>query len=80
MIRDDKMKLKEFIENFCYKDTDIKIRGISTNSNSITYMVFQGYEYAIASETEVFSIIEDLNVIGVKVDKDYLIIVINDMV
>lgn len=74
------MKLKEFIENFCYKDTDIKIRGISTSSNSITYMVFQGYEYDIASETEVFSLIEDLNVIGVKVDKDYLIIVINDII
>lgn len=74
------MKLKEFIENFCYKDTDIKIRGISNKSNSITYMIFQGYEYDIASETEVFSIIEGLNVIGVKVDKDYLIIVINDMI
>lgn len=74
------MKLKEFIENFCYKDTDIKIRGISYKSNSITYMVFQGYEYDIASETEVFSLIEDLKVIGVKVDKDYLIIVINDMI
>lgn len=74
------MKLKEFIENFCYKDTDIKIRGISTNSNSIAYMIFQGYEYDIASETEVFSIIEDLEVIGVKVEKDYLIIVINDMI
>ena len=74
------MKLKEFIENFCYKDTDIKIRGISTNSNSMSYMIFQGYEYDIASETGVFSLIEDLNVIGVKVDKDYLIIVINDMV
>lgn len=74
------MKLKEFIENFCYKDTDIKIRGISNKSNSITYMIFQGYDYDIASETEVFSLIEDLNVIGVKVDKDYLIIVINDMI
>lgn len=74
------MKLKEFIENFCYKDTDIKIHGISTSSNSITYMVFQGYEYDIASETEVFTLIEELNVIGVKVDKDYLIIVINDMI
>lgn len=74
------MKLKEFIENFCYKDTDIKIRGISTNSNSMAYMIFQGYEYDIASETEVFSLIGDLNVIGVKVDKDYLIIVINDMI
>lgn len=74
------MKLKEFIENFCYKDTDIKIRGISNKSNSITYMIFQGYDYDIASETEVFTLIEDLNVIGVKVDKDYLIIVINDMI
>ena len=74
------MKLKEFIENFCYKDTDIKIRGISNKSNSITYMIFQGYDYNIASETEVFTLIEDLNVIGVKVDKDYLIIVINDMI
>lgn len=74
------MKLKEFIEKFCYKDTDIKIRGISNKSNSITYMIFQGYDYDIASETEVFTLIEDLNVIGVKVDKDYLIIVINDMI
>lgn len=74
------MKLKEFIENFCYKDTDIKIRGISNKSNSITYMIFQGYDYDIACETEVFTLIEDLNVIGVKVDKDYLIIVINDMI
>lgn len=74
------MKLKEFIENFCYKDTDIKIRGISNKSNSIAYMIFQGYDYDIASETEVFTLIEDLNVIGVKVEKDYLIIVINDMV
>lgn len=74
------MKVKEFIENFCYKDTDIKIRGISTNSNSISYMIFQGYEYDIASETKVFSIIEDLEVMGVKVDKDFLIIVINDMI
>lgn len=74
------MKLKEFIENFCYKDTDIKIRGISTNSNSITYMVFQGYEYDIASETEVFSLIEGLNVIGVKVDKEYLVIMVDDMI
>lgn len=74
------MKLKEFIENFCYKDTDIKIRGISNKSNSITYMIFQGYDYDIASETEVFTLIEELNVIGVKVDKDYLIIVINDMI
>lgn len=36
------MKLKEFIEKFCYRDTDIKIRGISTNSDSIAYMTFQG--------------------------------------
>lgn len=74
------MKLKEFIENFCYKDTDIKIRGISTNSNSITYMVFQGYEYDIASETEVFSLIEGLNVIGVKVEREYLVIMVDDMI
>ena len=74
------MKLKEFIENFCYKDTDIKIRGISTTSNSITYMVFQGYEYDIASETEVFSLIEGLNVIGVKVEKEYLVIMVDDMI
>ena len=74
------MKLKEFIENFCYKDTDIKIRGISNKGNSITYMLFQGYDYDIANETEVFTLIEDLKVIGVKVDKDYLIIVINDMI
>ena len=73
------MKLKEFIENFCYKDTDIKIRGISTNSNSIAYMIFQGYDYDIASETGVFSIIEDLEVIGVKVEKEYLVILINDI-
>lgn len=74
------MKLKEFIEKFCYRDTDIKIRGISTSSNSIAYMIFQGYEYDIASETEVFSLIEDLNVIGVKVEKDYLVIMVDDMV
>lgn len=74
------MKLKEFIENFCYKDTDIKIRGISNKSNSITYMIFQGYDYDIASETEVFSLIEDLNIIGVKVEKDYLVIMVDDMV
>ena len=43
------MKLKEFIEKFCYRDTDIKIRGISTSSNSIAYMIFQGHEYDIAS-------------------------------
>lgn len=74
------MKLKEFIENFCYKDTDIKIRGISNKSNSITYMIFQGYDYDIVSETNVFSLIEDLNVIGVKVEKDYLVIMVDDMV
>lgn len=74
------MKLKEFIENFCYKDTDIKIRGISTKSNSITYMIFQGYEYDIASETEVFSIIEYLEVIGVKVEREYLVIMVDDMI
>lgn len=74
------MKLKEFIENFCYKDTDIKIRGISTNSNSMAYMIFQGYEYDIASETGVFSLIEDLNVLGVRVEKEYLVIIINDTV
>lgn len=74
------MKLKEFIENFCYKDTDIKIRGISYKSNSITYMVFQGYEYDIASETEVFSLIEGLNVIGVKVEREYLVIMVDDII
>lgn len=74
------MKLKEFIENFCYKDTDIKIRGISNKSNSITYMIFQGYDYDIASETEVFSLIEDSIVLGVKVEEEYLVILINDMI
>lgn len=74
------MKLKEFIEKFCYKDTDVKIHGISTNSNSKGYMIFHGYEYDIASETLIFSIIEDLEVIGLRVDKDYLIIVINDKI
>lgn len=73
------MKLKEFIEKFCYKDTDIKIRGISTNSNSMAYMIFQGYEYDIVSETKVFSLIEDAIILGVKVEKEYLVILINDI-
>ena len=72
------MKLREFIEKFCYGDTDIKIRGISRNSISMAYMIFQGYEYDIASETGVFNLIEDLKVLGVKVEKDYLFIIIDD--
>lgn len=80
IIRGGSMNLKGFIEKFCYRDTYIKIRGISANSNSMAYMIFQGYEYDIASETEVFSLIEDLNVLGVKVEKDYLVIMIDDMV
>lgn len=74
------MTLKEFIEKYCYKDVSIKVRGISNNVNSIAFLMFEGYDYDIVSETEIFSLIENMEVYGCKVENDTLVIMIDDTI
>lgn len=73
------MKLKEFIEKFCEGFTNIKIRRVTKVDNlALPYMVFRANERYMIFETEAFILIEDMEVIRVRVEDNYLVILIKD--
>lgn len=67
------MKLREFIETFCDGYVNIKIIRIKGNGTSgIPFIFFKGCTIYEIFDTEVFMLIEDIEVVRVKAHEGFL--------
>lgn len=73
------MKLKEFLEKFCDGVMNIKIMRITSKGNSgLPFVTLRDCQRHDIIETEMFFVIEDMEVIRVNVEEEYLVISIVD--